>query len=541
MAMSQEKIGQYIHYKYANYLQYGTRQPSSSMSKKDEQGNKVRYTPTNQINVWQAATEQRNLIIREVRGLTNSNKDLAKKLEDDLNFLYRQTNSKETTELKTTGSDLHKIFIDTFNKKFKSEGIKIDNNLKASYINPDLGRIRGGNLGNISQNKVTSGEIMARIFQLRDMQARLSKNQTQNNKDQRNALNEFFNNYKKMINSFEQGLNELIAKNENKSTTLLSFADKVKILLKQKKNFFIKKNPSFIEDLNQIYEAAKNISLAYYTGLAAEMAMPYFYSCATNYSKNIAIKLAKNLVNNKSESLVGQQRSALVLNSNLIATDLTKMSNYSATLGNAGAMQARATQDKVDVILTFNGDNETKLYTSVKNYNLAKSSSISLLSGVSLLKYLQMYGTFLNHYLNVTVEHPDSKDKHPNGTILLYYHNTMLYSLALKALAGGVLKRTSNGTGLSQMSEYLIINDNSSGKIKVYSTKEIMNKLYYISDIQNFVLLRPIIPSTEYWWNKKQNESGYDPIQNAYRRISMMLTQLNIQKLHVSLKTDFLY
>lgn len=138
-----------------------------------------------------------------------------------------------------------------------------------------------------------------------------------------------------------------------------------------------------------------------------------------------------------------------------------------------------ASKDKVDVTFCI-GATQAKI--SAKNYSkrgmLAgrHGHPVNMFGGVSgspLLFLIQNENhSFINHWMNVTVAHPDGDI---DQGLLQFAHRVMIITLIAKGIYGEVLKskRTQIGqniqysANLSEKAQFLLWNDSDSGKIKV--------------------------------------------------------------------------
>ena len=102
------------------------------------------------------------------------------------------------------------------------------------------------------------------------------------------------------------------------------------------------------------------------------------------------------------------------------ANDLNKNNkflNYEVN-GSSGLLSVKASQDKVDAVITMEGEEELRL--SIKNYQSGLHSNISLHSG-NFLRLIQGEDNFINHYLNIATTRTGGKKElkkewvHENG------------------------------------------------------------------------------------------------------------------------------
>lgn len=225
--------------------------------------------------------------------------------------------------------------------------------------------------------------------------------------------------------------------------------------------------------------------------------------------------------------------------------DLNKAINSSEktmqyTTEDGDVISAAATQDKVDLIYHINEDGlEQDLNLSIKNYDLTIHKEITLHSG-NLLRLMQDYGAFINHYLNIVVSRQKdgkqvSKAEADNSTIQ-EAHKIFNHALGAKSLIGGM--RTKGG-GTTKMVEYLIINGKTASgtRFQVYPAgvlaKETQLDDFNIkqngrrpSELQNIWIPR-----------EDKNRSN---ISQAYSRIRQLVLQLAKMSFSAHIKTSAL-
>lgn len=122
------------------------------------------------------------------------------------------------------------------------------------------------------------------------------------------------------------------------------------------------------------------------------------------------------------------------------------------------------TQEKVDVQLEY-GDSGKAI--SAKNINLALGYDISLVSGSPLSRMIQDEDEkFKGHYLNLVASHADTIKVRQNHQLA---HRAIKYVLLFKALTGKI-ENNKNSV------DTFILNDNSAGKIQIYSVEDLLKK-----------------------------------------------------------------
>lgn len=549
-----DKIGDYIHWKYTNYLKYGTgtREHPKEISLKST-----------------ALQQQRDLVLSQSKLIKNLNKQTVKDtLEAQLNFFYNTRNGIGKSLVKDiSNQDLHNSIIKAIQDRF-GDLVHVDENLKASIsdttMNQKYGKLVEGGKNN---NAVVIYNRIAYIKKYVDAFVSNKKNLTYNQKSIQSGfnklINEMDNTFKLIITTIDEYLGEgkkrgfdpnLITAIELEKEEIENHGKKyIRTSLKGTKKITIEEN--YIKVLNETIKAVNRASAAYYTGLAAEMYVALVSKMGNYKVKDEVNKLLNDFTDgliDKQLGLVGQNVTYSAMNkSSFAVTGHKNNESYFTSFGGQDSIELKATQDKVDVIITL--EDGKMLNASVKNYNLSDPlRNITLLSGTNMMKYLSLYQTFVNHYLNITAQ----ATKEPNyrlnrsfremipGELIVEANKTLLLTLVLKALAGGVEKLSMDKSSFKQndMAEIFIVNDNSTGNFKVFFVEDIMMKitsnyqkiLDYV-EIDNFSeKYRPDM----YWVAKnKQRAKNYS---DAYSRINALLAQFKSQHLHISLSQSFL-
>ena len=125
---------------------------------------------------------------------------------------------------------------------------------------------------------------------------------------------------------------------------------------------------------------------------------------------------------------------------------------------------------------------------SIKNYQLKEHKNISLHSG-NLLRLIQDYPIFINHFLNITTGFPSYGPKlrrEHSGPVSLSdideAQRIMRLTVITKAFAGGVTAVGSQGAFKTQQANYFVLNDSSS-----YSAKSKNSNHFYVIPINTAI------------------------------------------------------
>lgn len=237
--------------------------------------------------------------------------------------------------------------------------------------------------------------------------------------------------------------------------------------------------------------------------------------------------------------------------------------------GNKGTWETRffpngKSQGTVDVTINLTEDatqegkqlaqamNTSRAALSLKNYRTAKDD-IHILTGYSLLSVLSFFDeTFIAHFLNRIVYHPDGGNNTALNTTGGFALNEMLqeisYAAILRGLAGLRTTSVANNADIS-LSDAIVINIGDKRKVVVLSTYEIAKKLTELSTkagLNNYAEVR--INDTNILGNresnlqlllpnkKESNRLGESNLQAAERRLTKVWWETHQQKMAVSLR-----
>ena len=191
-----------------------------------------------------------------------------------------------------------------------------------------------------------------------------------------------------------------------------------------------------------------------------------------------------------------------------------------------------STQNKIDVQIETP---EGKKTLSVKNYNLKNRSSISAMTGVSFLTLIQNENQddFVNHYFNITAEHPAPDDNDaPLIKVRDRMHSLIKQIILINALTGLNISKTAlDGAKSAQgIADYFVINDSSRpGKFKIYTMSELLSLTS--GDQAGFSKFAKVSGYNNPEWDNTWAESG------PQERITKILMQAHQMKLHVGIAT----
>lgn len=566
MKADSNKIGEYIHAKYNDYLWYGLNHTNKEHL----------ASPPNPYSVFRL---QRNLILSQARaqGLGNAKTNKRKELEGYLNYFWNPNSGfqKIAKDLNIHSDELLQHILEAVRQaKFSIYDFNFTSNLGVENLQSAGGFNKFNNLKNNSD-----------MLQVKSIDDRLGK-----------ALS-FLNNLTDKQKASFQNLDDLIAQanklnniwidikkdftNEQKKKRSFKFQNNKNIEndLKLKNNNIFnslkegnKSIGGFIDEVNALVDSLKSYSISYLIGQIGELAPTIIGRMIQQKTykteKELIDDIVKTVLNPNNSNLMIQQTGfnssvALMDKSNFAVQGLKyglqeiNDQHYFRHFGKASA-DLRQTQDKVDFVIKME-DGES-INTSMKNYNLSANSNpnITILTGRNILYYLQEYNLFMNHYLNITavLKNEFSKNKNVDKSISsysaqaepweIYEANKMLiYSLALKGIAGGVLKgKVDNGkissVGSSAIAQVFVVNDNSgtTGHYKVYFIDDYINLLKSnYNNLERFISSN--IPYTKQWDQYLINPEKPD-INSAYARILKLLKLVSYYPIHLQIPKSIL-
>lgn len=513
------KIGNYIHYRYENYLRSGL--------------NIYGETPPSPQAVFAA---QRQKLLNDVlnRRTDKEKATIKTTLEQQLNFFFnpqaigavqfgytpQESQSLQEKIISLCQDALGQLSvadIDWTTLKVKSNGIK-NVGIGRGELYEEFRKIRETRLGREGQGTTTAVALSRRLKALMDLRDSLGTDVEDGSINEQfvTKMNKFQQNYESIIGDLVQ-----VSNGANKQTS---------IGLTKKKIVITDKNANFIKELQELIDDTKQMTIQQINGLLGEYIPVITQAVLTNVANKGLEDTLENLSFSQ-ELLIpvwGSQKSHKGLAStNVITKGATKgSSNLSLETTIADIpIKVGSTFDKVDIQLQI--PDSTPINASVKN--IRNRSKIEILDGRSSLEFLQSYPEFANHYLNITAMHPYDPD-----TYVQQAHDTMKLTIALHALAGGDWAKASGSNTFSTnpMAEIFIVNRR--GHFEVYFMSDILENVandLNLVDIKGF-------NSVHRWEN--EYVGSIPMIKAGYRRIANLLAQLHTQQLKVSIKTSAL-
>lgn len=520
-------IGNYIHYHYENYLNYGIG---------------TRGSPNKNYSAASAYITQKKRIHKEAREL-NKNKDkeqLKAELENILNFFRpgQKMPSGDWTEedLNQIESAIQAAVINRINGE-----VIVDWDTMTALNSDYLSQIELTEGQNLRKNLSTGGmnninSINKRIEILnRTLNETFAFVQNKKANELRKELSEIEKQWEVIQKSIDPE-NDIRVQNRFRKYQGIESS---KMLISEA----LGGENGFAAQLNALWNSFKKRINAYASGEIGEYYAAIAVQAAKLKGQKITEDLKQEFINNinkmteKELGLAGKQRSSVAMSvQNVIGGNAGNRPDhvinglFTDFIG--GQMRLTSTQDKVDLNIQLEGL-DTPIAASIKNYSRIGEMGVHVHSGVSILSLTQEYTDFMNHYLNVSVRATGSSQDYSSANAILPKMNeTLKLTMALKAIAGGILKLGKGGFGPSQQAEVFILND-SSGYYSVYFVDDLLDQI--MKNINKYVKIDGIESDTTWkqiWVASQNNKKDYGA---AYSRILGVLNQLHRFKLSISL------
>lgn len=462
-------IGDYIHYSSINYRKFGTLKDGGSDYNKAQ-------------SIFEAQRKKMLLSVFSTKGNVVG-------LEKYLNgFLYgREIGGKKIAD--EEWKKFEEKFYASFNENFANFGVRFENgNLLQAYAKKSI----PDDTALISVNRI-----------------------------------------KQYINSIENAVKKMNSKGTANVNDIAKFnqaIDGLNIFLQSASGdgtINLKSIPESQSILNVVNKVLTNITFP--TSLATGSALEHFLAAAGNYATEKANIEADRIVDSVLSKVVGQEGSVAVFPTSQFShyvdiNQLQSLVSKTWKLNEYSNLEMQmATQDKLDVILNWNGDT---FNVTAKNYSLKDHRDLRLVSGSPLLVFLNGEDSnFINHWLNIVTFNGKESKVDQNFNLA---HEAMKITILVKALTG-------QGTGKKGIADTFIVNNRSEGKIHVFSTKDIIDKVTqnldtnakfsgYPQRIKNVWVGGGLIPSAA----------------DAYTRITNLMALVSSYKISASINYDSL-
>lgn len=521
MNYNQGKLGVYVHWKYSAYKKYGLTIDGSGGTSYSMTGSQLLHT-------------MRQAVRKNIPVVSNG---AVQQFEKQLNYFYGGTYNNKAGLTQQQREQIVQALLRILENEGKSlAGLGIDaSNLSAVKVKSakNAGQTK---MGNIGQGSSTTVEAVIR--RIEELEKRFQWLQNESIADQHLAkkISDFLQLYQN--SQIPQSLNQALSNSITKK--LMQQAGVTVTTTGYLGKEWLNANKSFIDDLNELIRETALVNDAMIMGAIAEyvpLILPNVYEKGLQRGTDEIIKEFTKAIE---KGGVGNQRSAKVLLENRVygvseGGKSTAASRWQKLGVHGSQAYINYTQDKVDINAKLIGDNQI-LKASVKNYAMG-AKTIHLLSGSSLVKYLQIYPQLGNHYLNITANIGRQPWECAPSIDVQYAHQAMLVALGAHALAGGLFGAKKN-SAIQKLdaAEVLVVNwrNGNRTKFKVYPIYKIIQNIEQYLDFRGGAdLSKPVE-----WHNTYiGNFSEKDP-RLAYARSINLINELHKQQLSVSLRVS---
>ena len=505
--MNMSAIGNYIHRSLKGYIGENTKPPY----------------------LWQAKSAY-NLKQRQIQAQIDNMKidteleNAANKLETVLNDFLSQKDFKD--EYNNWLEEFNDDFFTTeFPQYITKQFLKVaGRSIDGHQVSTKIGEISMNTKSTSVLTKSISNklDLIGRNINLATKKGRIGKNDVA-------ELNKEYNDLKKIFDEISKNVKSL---NKNK-------------------------NANFFTQLNTLINKVEfSNEFAYARGQALESFVPFIVNHINNAVLNkIAFTTSKKLGGKDSKSLPGVETENFAEGINLVdimseqgQRKVTKYPNFVSSI-------QIPTEDKIDFYLTFKGDD---IGFSAKNYAVSGKNfrGITLVKGQSLLTLLQNENeeNFINHYLTLIQPLDTSNASDELSTNIDTWrsnYNQLVYQLLLiKALTGyNVLKydinKSSDNIFTTDAAQFLIINDSAANSykgnnIKVISMQMLINKIFNnINSVSLSMGSGKSYNQLSFANFTLQPKPYQQDQQTVEERITDILMRVHAQKVHMTLKADF--
>lgn len=480
-------IGDYIHLRQDNYIQYGTskRQPMGTY-------------------LARRSSIVNNLFKNKIH--TSKKNNFYKSLEDYLNAMAKENvkNNYVSIAEQKVGEKWKKYLEGgtlTFGENFTIKDLENKTNLKISKISL--------NRGNVISEEKTLKDIVKKIEMI---EKAMQKGILGNEADTDEALQALEGTYKNLISRMKKMVSGKLPWQEisNIHPTDLK-SDKVTLAgLRTTVNTIIEKyfsSPPSVLIEGDLFEIFLEQVLSESKILGDQM-IEDVHSLVLNENFEPNAELIKDLNLEKSLSIV-------------------KDSKCSVTL-----KRDRSHRSKVDIIAKWKGE-DVKISAKNVSTSIWGGHHISLVSGSPMDIMLGgVNEDFINHYLNLFAERKGDKSKLSEEQSAVFYDMKLV--LVRQAMSGAMYDSSQD------VADTFIINDKTSGRIRVFSISQLMDKLFPSPTGIDGNLHQSLViqkASVNYNGNNLREIS----FQNAFQeqgisaRINSILQQLHSAKISVAI------
>lgn len=500
-------IGDYIHYTSSGYITAGTNKRGKV---------NIRYEPqlvtafNNQRRVMGSyLSSGATLSIKEKEELE---KNISRLMDPDtgddgLNQLWNKLSQAFFNEFQQSAAELDRRHAEIF-----KPGYNANQSLKLTKIEKS-GRDRNGN----SKTQV-SGTYLSTMLKRVELLNIAIKNIPQSGN--------YYQRLKQQMDVIYKNLTSLVKDFDN-SLTITNYPQLQSFLNKypkaEGKIYEWPRVESVVTSINKMINMVNGVQNLQ-KGTLFQMLIAFAPLVGKEYSTKELKKAIKSVVGTSGRTTVKFDP-----NDFLEGIDLQKILNNrgSYKLNNNLYESTIASQNKVDVILNWNGK---KVNVSAKNLNMLDTNVnpyVHLVSQSSLLALMTaMNPDFVNHYINMISVHKYTKNKLVQLQEIPEYQevkNLLKLSLLVSAFIG--YKKDASKANI------FIINDNKTGRVKIYDISTLVKRIYEMNHSDNKTLL--IEPAIE---NIILNNRWIEGEGGEVTRIQNVLGQLHGYKISVKFK-----
>ena len=474
---SGDLLGNYIHYRYSNYLKYGLIVKGSGSA------------AVSSADLTKTLSEQREKLYNLLN--TQYNKAYYSELENQLNYVLRSDSKKAKVNIEEVQKKVLQSKMESLGKVQLSEGdidwetLSLTSSGRKKLLNAkiDLGALRAyfeSNL-NLSGDQLNSFMLSMKTLTSNSLgrgETRFNMNSVKKHIDHIKAILKLLN--QESATTVKQ-LSKRLAEVE---TALLSLSGSSDLEGFRKKRF------SGGKDGRNISEELNAIARTVLAGATVSMVEGELAEALVAATANAFQSVGQFGINDIEAHLFGGIPSKNIYKQSSFGSKIDTKELFKNekifkrvedpnnglywTLESFGG-----TKGKVDVSVNFstNGDS-IESGTSVKNYNLnnpkMQSRGLGLVSGTNMITLFQQHGRFLNHYLNQTVDNGNADN--PSAGTIMRANTLMKEMIALLAFTGGTQKLNPSISG--KMAGVFIINNKAQkGGFKIISMVDLYQAL----------------------------------------------------------------
>lgn len=424
------QLGNYIHYRVINYKNAGINH------KGQKKGN---------TTATKALSEQHQHIKDRIKNLDDRKEEI-KLINSKLNKLYESVQNPDSVT--------YKSLIKQMEKDYASKLGNIDIQNLAVYSNEGLKAKHSQVLSklDISKNQyaIMKSTLDKRLIQIKNIMQTLPESATKAELQKKVAESEMIIKTLKQVNQQER----LHLKQSGVAYSISQNAEELQRI-------------SFL--LNDCAALLAPSTLALQQGDLFEYLLALLPAFFQKKADDVANQeVAKKLFKNK----VGGDRTDKIqinvdFNEGFIDKSVFSLQGYSET--EPGVFMHSGSQDKIDVEFIWNN-----LVYPISAKNTKSLSDVKVVSSQSLLYLMQGEKTnFLNHFLNLTADHPEDHQGSkylPSQSTINRYKQMMQTTILSKVISGQTFGKT-------RIAEILVVNDAKTGKYYVFSIKKILKKI----------------------------------------------------------------